>query len=72
MAVIMGCIITPSYKFRTQTIFGFKHYIVILRKEQSVLTKIIISFEGENVQAQCNVLSYRNDLYFHFQACTKN
>ena len=68
----MGCIITPAYKFRTQTIFGFKHYIVILRKEQSVLTKIIISFEGENVQAQCNVLSYRNDLHFHFQACTKN
>ena len=28
-------------------------------------TKILSSFEGENMQTQNNVLSYRIDLYFH-------
>ena len=48
--VIMNC------KIR----LGFKQYDVILTKEQSVLTKTMRSFEGENMQAQY-VLSYRID-----------
>ena len=28
-------------------------------------TKIVSSFEIEKMQTQCNVLSYRIDLYFH-------
>ena len=51
-----------SHKFRTR--LGFKRYDVILTKEQSVLTKIMSSFEGENMQTQYKVLSYRINLYF--------
>ena len=61
--VIMDCRTAPAHKFRAR--LGFKQYDVILTKEQSVLTKIMSSFEGENMQTKCNVLSYRIDLYFH-------
>ena len=30
-----------------------------------MITEIISSFEGENMQTQGNVLSYRTDLCFH-------
>ena len=52
-----------AHKFRTG--LGFKQYDVILTKEQSVLTRIMSSFEGGNMQTQFKVLSYRIDLYFH-------
>ena len=51
---------TPAHKFRTR--LGFKQYDIILTKEQSVLTQIMNSLEGENIQTQNNVLSYRIDL----------
>ena len=60
--VIMDCRTTSTLKIRTR--LGFKQYDIILRKEQSVLTKIISSSVGKNMQAQYNVLSYRIDLYF--------
>ena len=44
---------------------GFKQKDVILTKEQSVLTKIKSSFQGENMQTQYSVLRYRTDLYSH-------
>ena len=53
---------TSAHKFRTR--LGFKQY-VILTKEQSVLTKIMSLFEGKNMQAQYNVLSYWIDFYYH-------
>ena len=59
----MDCRTTSVHKFRTS--LGFKQYDVILTKEQSVLTKIISSFEGEKMKTQFNGLSYRIDLYFH-------
>ena len=59
----MDCRTTSAHKFRTR--LGFKQYDVVLTKEQSVLTKIRSSFEGENMQTKYNVLSYRIDLYFH-------
>ena len=52
---------TSNHKFRAR--LGFKQYD-ISTKEQLVVTKIMSSFEGENVQAQ-HVLSYRIDLYFY-------
>ena len=52
-----------AHKFRTG--LGFKQYDVILTKEQSVLTRIMSSFEGGNMQTQFKVLSYRIELYFH-------
>ena len=60
---IMECRKTTEHKFKTR--LGFKQYDVILTKEQSALTKIKRSFEGENMQTQCSVLGYRIDLYFH-------
>ena len=54
---------TLAHKFRTR--LEIKQHDVILLKEQSVVTKIMSSFEGENMQTQYNVLSYRIDLYFH-------
>ena len=59
----MNCRTTSTHKFRTR--LRFKQFDVILAKEQSVLTEIMSSFEGENIQTQNNVLSYRTDLYFH-------
>ena len=54
----MGCRITSAHKFRTR--LGYKQYDVILTKKQSVLTKIMGSFEGENMQTQC--LNLQNQL----------
>ena len=54
---------TSAHKFRTR--LGFKQYDVILTKEQSVLTRILSSYQGEIMQTRFNILGYRNDLYFH-------
>ena len=59
----MDCRTTSALKFRTR--LWFKQYDAILTKEQSVLTKIMSSFEGENMQTQYNVLNYGIELYFH-------
>ena len=59
----MECRTTSAHTFRTR--LGFKQYDVILTKEQSVLTKIMISFEGGNMQTQYNVAGCWIDLYFH-------
>ena len=61
--VIMDCRTTATHKFRTR--LGFKQYDVILIKQKPVLTKIKISFEGENMQKQYRVLGYRDKLCFH-------
>ena len=61
--VIMDCRTTPSHRFRTR--LGFKQYYVILTKEQSMLTRIMNSFEEENMQTQSNVLANKIDSYFH-------
>ena len=60
--VIMDCRTTSTHKLRRR--LGFKQY-VILTKEQSALTKIMSSLEGENIQTQDKVLSYRINLYVH-------
>ena len=59
----MDCRTKSAHKFTAR--LGFKQYDVILTKEQSVLTKIMSSFKGENMQTECFILSYRIDLYFH-------
>ena len=59
----MDCRATSAHKFRT--ISGFKQYDVILTKEQSVLTKIMSLFEGENLSTRYNFVGYRIELYFH-------
>ena len=52
--VIMDCRTTSAHEFRTR--LGFEQYNVILTKEQSVLSKILSSFEGENIQTQYKVI----------------
>ena len=44
---------------------GFKIHDVINTKEQTVISAIKGVFEGENMQPQYSVLSYRINLYFH-------
>ena len=46
--VIMDCRTRSAHQFITK--LGFKQYDVILTKQQSDLTKKIISFEGENMK----------------------
>ena len=43
----MDCRTTLAHKFRTR--LGFKQYDAILTKEQSILTKIMSSFEVQNM-----------------------
>ena len=59
--VIMGCKMTAAHKFRPR--LGFEQFDFILTKEQSGLTKIKSSFEGESMQNQYTMLGYRTDLY---------
>ena len=44
---------------------GFRLHDVINTKEQTVLKSIKDAFEGEDMQTQYSVLSYKIDLYFH-------
>ena len=60
--VIMDCRTTLAHKFRTR--LGSKKCDAILMKEQSVLAKIMSTFEGGNMQTQHHVLRYSIDLYF--------
>ena len=46
----MDCKFTVSLAHKFRTRLGFKQFDVILTKEQSVLTKMISSFGGENMQ----------------------
>ena len=52
-----------AHKFRIR--LGFKQWDVILTKVQLVLTKIMSSFEGENMHTLYNFLRYRIELSFH-------
>ena len=62
--VIMDYRTASAHEFRTRLVL--KQYNLILIRGHSVLTKIISSFERENMKTQNNVLSYRIDLYFHY------
>ena len=59
----MDCRATPAHKWRVKV--GLKQYDVILTKRTIGADKNNESFEGENMQTQCNVLNYRNELYFY-------
>ena len=58
----MDCRTTAAQELKIR--LGFNQYDIILTKEQTVLTKIKSSFEGDNLQTQYSVLGYRIDLYF--------
>ena len=46
-------------------ILGFQENCVYESKESSVLKSIMDTLEGENMETQYHVLSYKIDLYFH-------
>ena len=61
--VIMDCRTTSADKFIRRS--WFKQSGVILTKKKLLLTKIMISFERQNMQTQQSLPSYRIELYFH-------
>ena len=63
MPAIMGVRSPKAIKFRAK--IGFTQYGIELEKESSVLESIMETFEGENMETQYSVLTYRVDLYFH-------
>ena len=63
MPVIMGARSPKAIPFRAK--LGFIQYEITLKKGSSVLESIMETFEGENMETQCSVSSYRVDLYFH-------
>ena len=63
LKVIMDCRTDESCNLKRN--LGFRLHDVINTKEQTVLKSIKDAFEGEDMQTQYSVLSYRIDLYFH-------
>ena len=63
LKVIMDCRTDESCNLKRN--LGFTLHDVINTKEQTVIYSIKDAFEGENMQTQCTILSYRTDLYFH-------
>ena len=59
----MGGRSPKAIEFRSK--LGFTQYDKTLKKESSVLRSIMETFEGENMETQYSVLSYKVDLYFH-------
>ena len=59
----MDCRTVESCNFKRN--LGFTLHDVINTKEQSVISVVKDAFEGENMQTQYSVLSYRIDLYFY-------
>ena len=63
LKVITDCRTVESCNFKRNV--GFTLHDVINTKEQLVISAIKNAFEGEDMQTQYSVLSYRIDLYFH-------
>ena len=59
----MGGRSPEAIEFRSK--LGFTQYDITLKKESLVLKSIMETFEGENMETQYSVLTYRVDLYFH-------
>ena len=63
LIIIMNCRTDESCNLKRN--IGFTLHDVINTKEQTVINSIEDAFEGEDMQTQYSVLSYRIDLYFH-------
>ena len=63
LKIIMNCRTDESYNLKRN--LGFTVHDVINTKEQTVINSIKDGFEGEDMQTQYSVLSYRIDCYFH-------
>ena len=65
ITIIMQSRLSDSERIKFRSDLGFNQINLILKKEQTVLKSIKDAFEGEDMQTQYSVLSYRIDLYFH-------
>ena len=65
LKVIMDCRTDALCNLKKNV--GFRLHDVINTKKQTVIKSIKDAFEGEDMQTQCSVLSYKIDLYFHKQ-----
>ena len=63
LKIIMDCRTDQSCNFKRN--LGFSLHDVINIKDQTAINSIKDAFEGENMQTQYTVISYRIDLYFH-------
>ena len=63
LKIIMDCRKDKSCSLKKK--LGFKLYDFIITKEQTIISSIKDTFEGENIQSQYSVLGCRIDLYFH-------
>ena len=63
LKIIKDCRTDKSCNFKRN--LGFTQRDVINAKEKTVINSIKDAFEGENMQTQYTVLTYRIDLYFH-------
>ena len=62
LKIILHYRIPAATEFRSK--LGFKQLYITLPKEVSLLESVIDAFEGESMQTQYKVLSYKIDLYF--------
>ena len=63
LKIIMNCRTDESCNLKRN--LGFTLHDVINTKKQTVINSIKYAFEGEDMETQYSVLSYRIDLYFH-------
>ena len=63
LKIIMNCRANESCNLKRN--LGFTLHDVINTKEQTVINSVKDAFEGEDMQTQYSVLSYRIDLYFY-------
>ena len=62
--IVMQCRISTPKAIESRSRLGFNQHDIMLTKEQSALTSIIVTFEGERIQTQYRVLGYKIDHYF--------
>ena len=60
--VIVHCRVSTPKSIEFRSNLGFNQYGITLTKKQSVLKSVMDEFEGDNMQTQYSVLSYRIDL----------
>ena len=65
LLTVMDCRTPTTIEFKSK--LGFKQLDIIMRKEQSVLIRIMKIFGSEKISLQHSVLDYKIDLYFSEQ-----
>ena len=64
MNIVMCCRVSTPEVIEFRSKLRFKQHDIILRKEQSVISKITKLFLNQKILLQHSVLDYKIDLYF--------